>query len=306
MICPKCKAEYRSGFKVCKDCEVDLVESAEAEQRATEPRDVPASGLDPTGMEASDSEATDLLAPRVVGEDATDAEGESTGAKPGDPNENPFCSFWKGTDLRVCTEVCSVLDEAGIPHKTIRRQDHMFNLNNQSPYEVGVPASLYERAELVIKDAFGTDADGAEDAVYETSEKRLLPNQSEHLTDAGILAPLVSMAKAQAREMAGRRGDHSAESEFGNEDDTDTGLGEDAEPHEIKDFDDVDPADATASVWQGADVDTRGMVEMSLKENDIYSRADEQDGAVEIFVLPKDEESAREIVREIVEGKPAE
>ena len=51
---------------------------------------------------------------------------------PGDPNEDPFCSFWKGTDLRVCTEVCTVLDEAGIPHKTIRRQDHLFNFNNPS------------------------------------------------------------------------------------------------------------------------------------------------------------------------------
>jgi hypothetical protein len=274
-----------------------------------EPAGVTASGLDPTGVEEADSEATDLLAPRVIGGDAADDEptAESAAGKHGDPNEDPFCSFWKGTDLRVCTEVCSVLDEAGIPHKTIRRQDHMFNLNNQSPYEVGVPASLYERAELVIKDAFGTDAEGAEDAVYETSEKRLLPNQSDHLTDAGILAPLVSMAKAQAREMMGGRADEKDASEFGNEDDGDTGMGvEGMEPHTTKDLEDVDPADATASVWQGTDVDTRGMVEMSLKENDIFSRVDERDGMVEIFVLPGDEPRAKEIVREIVKGEPAE
>src|ERR1700693_67428 len=127
MICPKCRAEYRRGFTECADCGVALVESAE------------------------------LLEGNTVNSERP--------ATPGDPNEDPFCSFWKGTDLRICTEICTVLDEAGIPHKTIRRQDHLFNLNNQSPYEVGVPASRYEKAELAIKEAFGTDEESGEDAV---------------------------------------------------------------------------------------------------------------------------------------------
>jgi len=63
-----------------------------------------------------------------------------------------------------------VLDEAGIPHKTIRRQDHLFNFNNQSPYEVGVPASLYEKAELAIKEAFGTEGE-AGDAIPMLNEQ---------------------------------------------------------------------------------------------------------------------------------------
>src|SRR5262245_23198719 len=126
MICPKCGAEYRPGFTRCTDCEVDLVAGR-----------------------ASGALAAFLSDGR--GHDA----GES--GKPGDPNHDPFCSFWKGTDARVCTELCAVLDEAGIPHKTIHRQDHLFNFANQSPYELGVPASLYEKAELAIKEAFGTD-----------------------------------------------------------------------------------------------------------------------------------------------------
>ena len=73
---------------------------------------------------------------RSVVDDAPEdaAERERVAGTPGDPNSDPFCSFWKGTDLRVCTEICAVLDEAGIPHKTIRRQDHLFNLSQQSPY----------------------------------------------------------------------------------------------------------------------------------------------------------------------------
>ena len=44
---------------------------------------------------------------------------------PGDPNEDPFCSFWKGEDARVHAELCEVLEEAGIPHKTVFRRDHL-------------------------------------------------------------------------------------------------------------------------------------------------------------------------------------
>lgn len=83
----------------------------------------------------------------------------------GDPNHDPFCSFWQGTDARICAELCTVLDEAGIPHKTIHRADHLFNFSNQVPYELGVPASLYEKAELAVKEAFGTDEQTGEDAV---------------------------------------------------------------------------------------------------------------------------------------------
>jgi hypothetical protein len=73
---------------------------------------------------------------------------------PGNPEENPFCSFWKGDDPRVHAELCELLGEQGIPHKTIRRQDHLFNWNTRSAFEIGVPFSQFERAEAVVKDAY--------------------------------------------------------------------------------------------------------------------------------------------------------
>src|ERR1700756_5479437 len=133
MICPQCKAEYRQGFTVCADCEVALVESAEWTGRSV-----------------------------VEGGPDDGAEREQAAGTPGDPNTDPFCSFWKGTDLRVCTEICTVLDEAAIPHKMIRRQGYLFNWTHQAPYQIGVPASLYEKAELAIKEAFGTDEESGE------------------------------------------------------------------------------------------------------------------------------------------------
>ncbi len=85
--------------------------------------------------------------------------------EPGDPNRDPFCSFWRGDDAQICEELCTILDEAAIPHKTVHRSDHLFNIANQVPYELGVPASLYEKAELAVKEAFGTDEATGEDAV---------------------------------------------------------------------------------------------------------------------------------------------
>lgn len=134
MNCPKCGAEYRPGFTKCADCDVDLVPERPGAALAAflSGRRSPAAGDDDV---------------------------------PGDPVDDPFCSFWKGADARVCAELAAVLDEAGIPHKTIHRQDHLFNLASQVPYEIGVPASRYEAAELAVKEAFGTDDEKGRDVV---------------------------------------------------------------------------------------------------------------------------------------------
>src|SRR5260221_9756443 len=113
MICPKCRAEYRQGFTVCADCHVALVE----------PRELAAArGAEPARFDGAGRERV-----ADAGETAHKVE-ESAGwepaGRPGDPNEDPFCSFWKGNDPRVHAELCTVLDEADIPHKTAFRQDH--------------------------------------------------------------------------------------------------------------------------------------------------------------------------------------
>jgi hypothetical protein len=186
-------------------------------------------------------------------------------AQPGDPNEDPFCSFWKGTDARVCAELCTVLDEAGIPHKTIHRQDHLFNFANHSPYELGVPASLYEKAELAIKEAFGTDQETGEDTLP------LLPAPDREPAD---FAKGLRDAMADANDWLGPRY----------------------------------PEDATVEVWSGEDAhrDTKDMIEMSLHESDMLCRSEEENGRIKVMVLPEDQTRAKEIVREIVEGKPLE
>src|SRR5260370_11896133 len=119
MFCPQCKAEYRQGFTRCADCDVDLV----CEPPAA------VNGLGPWGKAGARAEVSD----------------------------DPFCSFWQGDDPRIHAELCELLNEEGIPQKTIRREDHLFNLNIKSAFEIGIPFSQFPKAEAAIKNAYGTE-----------------------------------------------------------------------------------------------------------------------------------------------------
>ena len=247
MFCPKCGAEYRPGYTSCADCHIFLVNERPSANQLARLERVDADRDVEEGASAESS--FDYSA--------------AARAEPGDPNEDPFCSFWKGTDARVCAELCTVLDEAGIPHKTIHRQDHLFNFANQSPYQLGVPASLYEKAELTIKEAFGTDEETGDDAVP------LLPAPNREPADFG---KSLRDAIADANEWLGPRY----------------------------------PEDATVEVWSGEEAEkgTKEMIEMSLRENDLLCRSEEQNERIKLMVLPEHEERAKQIVREIVEGAP--
>jgi len=89
---------------------------------------------------------------------------------PGDPVEDPFCSFWKGDDPRVHAELCELFAEQSIPYKTIRRQDHLFNWNTKSAFEIGVPFSQFDRAEAAVKDAYGGENEPVSEEVAVTLE----------------------------------------------------------------------------------------------------------------------------------------
>jgi hypothetical protein len=67
------------------------------------------------------------------------------------------------------------------------------------------------------------------------------------------------------------------------------------------------PEDAVVEILSKKREDESSIVELSLDTNLIRFRSEGQDdGTVKLFVLPEDESRAREIVREIKEGKPPE
>ncbi len=257
MFCPQCKAEYRQGFTVCADCDVPLVWQLPASPGAAH-------------------------------------EEESSGQAPG-PADDPLCSFWSGDDPRIHAELCQLLDEQGIPHKTIRRQDHLFNLNSQSPFQIGIPFSSFEKAEAAVKEAYGTEEEGQ-------AASRLLPPGTDHLpgTYKGLAWLDNRLRSLRAHS------DSSFESAT-------TSLHEEPSWERTSvvsdhawDPDHWYPEDATVEVWSGDQPELGELIVASLKENQIYSRLECTEGKCALFVLPGDETRAREIVREIVEATPPE
>jgi hypothetical protein len=242
MFCPLCKAEYRPGFTHCADCDVDLVYEL------------------PKGP----------IELRQIGDDG---EYRVPGG-PGDPNEDPFCSFWKGNDPRVHVELCGVLDEAGIPHNTVYRRDHLFNLSNYAAYEVGVPFSMYERAENVVKEAYGTD--DVTDVGAQELQLRALPERAEH----PIRKLPETLTPAEQQNIPGP-----------------PNAGENRNWY---------AEDANVKVWSTENTEPSDFLVAALHENGIFCRLAKNGRKAELFVLPENETRAREIVREVVEGTPPE
>ena len=193
-------------------------------------------------------------------------------SEPGDPNKDPFCSFWKGEDPRVHAELCSVLDEAGIPHNTVFRRDHLFNLRNYPAYEVGVPFSLFERAENAVKEAYGTEE--VED-VGAGELKGLLTERAE-----GEGKWPETLTPPPEEDIPG--------------------------PPNAGEGTDWFPEDATERVWSTNNGEAGDFLMAALHENGIRCRLDKNGQRGELFVLPGDEARAREIVKEVTEGRPPE
>jgi hypothetical protein len=257
MFCPLCKAEYRLGFTVCADCEVPLVWQL------------------PGGSHQADGEG---------------ASGQDTGA-----SDDPFCTFWNGDDPRIHAELCELLDEEGIPHKTIRREDHLFNLNSKSAFQIGIPFSCFEKAEAAIKEAYGTEEDPAD-------TPNLLPAEKEHVTEAGIFAGLLEMAKDLGRDVRGMKAildEPRLEAE-------DSTAGDPQSQYPNWDPDHWYTEDAKTEVWSGDQPELGEMIAASLRENQIHARLDCTEGNCALFVLPDDASRAREIVREIIAASPPE
>ena len=193
-------------------------------------------------------------------------------SQPGDPNKDPFCAFWQGDDPRIHVELCGVLDEAKIPHKTVYRTDHLFNLSNYPTFQVGVPASRFEEAENAIREAFSLDSNEP-DAAELLAPPSFLPDRKDRIRKLPeILSPEENIPG----------------------------------PESPGDSADWFPEDATALVWSGDDAYIASAILGALNENDLHVRREMQDGVTSLFVLPAEQTRAREIIREIVESSAPE
>ncbi len=235
MFCPQCHVEYRPGFTRCSDCDVELVHELPLARK------------------------------------------HSSESNPGAPladEEDPFCAFWQGDDARLHAELCTVLDEAGIPHKTARREDHLFNLKNFPAFQIGVPFSLYEKAETAVKDAYEMDA-SVPDAAQSLNPPALLPDRSRAIRKLPETLTPSEKENIPGPPDAGE----DSEQEFNG--------------HGIE-------------VWAGEDSSLGDMLVASLRENEISVRRQNSHGKQTLLVSSRDEARAREIVKEVIEGVPPE
>jgi len=239
MFCPQCKAEYRPGFTHCTDCDVDLVYELPPVRK-----DFPEANQD---------------------------------ASPRENEEDPFCSFWQGDDARLHAELCTVLDEAGIPHKTVRRQDHLFNLSNFPAFQIGVPFSQFERAEAAVKDAYELD----------TSD----PSGVQAL-NAPVPVPLIPESLRSMEKLPETLTPPDEKNIPG--------------PPEAGDDAEWESEASGMEVWSGDDHSLGDMLVASLRENKIAVHRENSHGKESLLVSAQEEARAREIVKEVVEGAPPE
>jgi len=216
------------------------------------------------------------------------------GARAENP-EDPFCSFWRGDDPRIQAELCELLNEEGIPHKTVRREDHLFNMNTKSAFEIGIPFSQFENAEAAIKDAYGTEGEQQDAAL-------LLPYREGYAPGVRGVFPWQPLAKGYARAVFGRGEEPGSAAAAAPEE-----LDADEQAENMPtawDPTNWNPKEATVHVWSVEQPYPREMIEMALRENQIHVRLEKAGRKNTIFVPPGDELRAREIVREVGEGAP--
>jgi len=236
MFCPQCHVEYRPGFTRCSDCDVDLVHELPRARR--------------------------------------DSFESRQGVAPSSNYEDPFCAFWQGDDARLHGELCTVLDEASIPHKTVRRQDHLFNLNNYPAFQIGVPFSLFEKAEAAVKDAYDLDASGP-DAVQSLNPPALIPDYSRVIQKRPE-----TLTPSEEENIPG--------------------------PPEAGENAQWETEENGIEVWSGEDASLGDMLVASLRENEIGVHRENASGKQSLVVSAQQEARAREIVKEVVEGLPPE
>jgi len=214
---------------------------------------------------------------------------------PGDPDEDPFCSFWKGDDPRIHAEICELLDKESIPHKTVRREDHLFHFLNYPAFQLGIPFSMFERGEAVVKEAYGSS-----EAIEPAS--RLLPIGSDHIPgtrfDTGDIDSGGRASQQSSQDREGTPSVEDSQDSTGPSDYTDSEISGDDE--------NWNGEEAVAEIWSCNEPELAEFIAASLQINQIQFRHDRSGGKHTLYVLAEEETRAREIVREVVGGVPPE
>jgi hypothetical protein len=214
---------------------------------------------------------------------------------PGDPEEDPFCSFWKGDDPRIHAEICELLEKESIPHKTVRREDHLFHFSNYPAFQLGIPFSMFERGEAAVKEAYGGD-----EAIEPAS--RILSMGSDHIPGTRFDAGGIDSGVRDSRKSSQAREETPGVEDLQNS----TGPNDYAASAVTGDDENWNGEEAVVEIWSGDEPELAEFIAASLQINQIQFRHDRTGGKRTLYVRAEEETRAREIVAQVVEGVPPE
>src|SRR6266436_2646112 len=113
MFCPQCKAEYRSGFRQCSDCYVDLVEELPKKQASSQ-------------------------------EEQSFSEGEQSSF------EEALTLLWECADESECVGVCRDLQNGDIPYRVDQIPYERVGMRVKWHYRIQISPSDFGRAKEVL------------------------------------------------------------------------------------------------------------------------------------------------------------
>ena len=207
-------------------------------------------------------------------------------------DEKSFALVWSGNDSRLHGEICEALDRQKIPARTLGSEDHLFNLATRPAFEVYVPADLMNSAREAIKQVAAMEeiAEPAESDLLEIPAEEGSPNDEdeEERRDSRGLDPqdaTIAIWSGQNRELAAMIASSLRENHIPYRSDPDLSNPDLAEPPDIA----------------GSDIAGSDIAEPDIPGPDSAEKsASDQMRPTRLFVFPEDEQSAKEIVREIV------
>jgi hypothetical protein len=181
--------------------------------------------------------------------------------------EGDFVVIWKGDIDTNCVAHCVQLRDAGILYHVAQTLSSSYGMRTDWRYELSVRKDTVDAARELLGFPDGAVMDESSSAPIEENEDEALPAAPE---DGNAMTDAARIRNA---------------------------------------FDSYlnpwYPEDACIEVWKQSNEHGFSSVGVCLRANCIRVREEEQeDGSKKYFVMPEDETVAREIVRQIVEGKP--
>lgn len=173
---------------------------------------------------------------------------------------------WEGSDAHENSQVRDAIERERIPFRVQKARPNVLGLSNQTAEAIYVPHAMVEQARAAILETIG-DEIGDDETAGESTRPPSLHEPSE--TDPELPIP-------------------------------ENGSWDPEGWH---------PEDATSKIWGNSAGTGSDAIIVSLEENRIHWRANDpeyeaNEAITEIYVMPEDEERAREIIREVTEATP--